>query len=76
MKNRICVIFTGGTIGSRVCGDTVNLRNEEKSYLIELYRNRYGDSVIFDELRPLNILSENVQPSDLEKMANALRGVN
>ncbi len=76
MKNRICVIFTGGTIGSRVCGDTVNLRNEEKSYLIELYRNRYGKSVIFDELRPLNILSENVQPSDLEKMANALRGVN
>lgn len=75
MKNRICVIFTGGTIGSRVSGDTVDLRNEEKSFLIELYRKKYQDSVEFDELRPLNILSENVQPSDLEKMADCVRGV-
>ena len=76
MKNRICVIFTGGTIGSRICGDTVDLRNEDKSYLIELYRAKYGDGIRFDELRPLNILSENVQPADLEVMANCVRGVN
>lgn len=76
MKNKICVIFTGGTIGSRISGDTVNLRNEEKSFLIELYRSRYSDNVEFEELRPLNILSENVQPSDLETMAECVRGVN
>lgn len=76
MKNKICVIFTGGTIGSRVSGDTVNLRNEDKSFLIELYRSRYANAVEFEELRPLNILSENVQPSDLEKMADCVRGVN
>ncbi|MDE7330562.1 MAG: asparaginase domain-containing protein, partial [Clostridia bacterium] len=75
MKNKICVIFTGGTIGSRVCGDTVDLRNEKKSYLLELYRTRFGSSVDFDEYRPLNILSENIQPSDLEIMADCLRGV-
>ncbi len=72
MKNRICVIFTGGTIGSVIDGNTVNLNCERKSRLIELYRARYGNSIIFDELRPLNILSENVQPSDLEKMADCL----
>ncbi len=76
MKNRICVIFTGGTIGSRALGDRVDLKKEDKSYLIKLYNSRYGKNVVFDELRPLNILSENVQPSDLEKMADCVRSVN
>ena len=76
MKNKICFIFTGGTIGSRALGDKVYLRNEDKSYLLELYNSRYGETVEFDELRPLNILSENVQPSDLEKMADCVRNVN
>lgn len=75
MKNRICVIFTGGTIGSMTNGSTVNLKNEEKSVLIEKYRTRYGGDVQFDELRPLNILSENIQASDLETMANCVRSV-
>ncbi|MDE6356321.1 MAG: asparaginase domain-containing protein [Clostridia bacterium] len=76
MKNRICVIFTGGTIGSLASGNTVDLNNESKSALIEKYRAQYKTDVVFDELRPLNILSENVQPSDLEKMADCVRGVN
>lgn len=76
MKNRICVIFTGGTIGSRVCGERVDLKNEDKSILIEMYHERYKGSIQFDELRPLNILSENVQPYDLEIMADCVRGVN
>lgn len=76
MKNRICVIFTGGTIGSLASGKTVDLNREKKSALIEKYRARYKTDVIFDELRPLNILSENVQPSDLEIMADCVRRVN
>ena len=75
MKNKICVIFTGGTIGSCICGDTVDLRNEDKSILLEYYRARYNSDTEFDELRPLNILSENIQPGDLEKMAECLRSV-
>lgn len=75
MKNRICVIFTGGTIGSCSRGETVGLRHESTSVLIEMYKSRYGNAVQFDELRPLNILSENVQPADLEKMADCVRGV-
>lgn len=76
MKNKICVIFTGGTIGSCAHGETVGLRHESTSVLIEKYKARYGNAVQFDELRPLNILSENVQPADLEKMADCVRGVN
>ncbi len=69
------MIFTGGTIGSSAKDGTVGLNNSEKSVLIEKYRARYDKSISFDVLRPLNILSENVQPSDLEKMANCVRGV-
>lgn len=74
-KHKICVIFTGGTIGSVARGQTVGLCNESRSLLIENYRALYGDGISFDELRPLNILSENVQPSDLEKMADCVRQV-
>ena len=75
MKNKICVIFTGGTIGSCAKGETVGLKQEVKSALIERFKAHFGDSIVFDELHPLNILSENVQPDDLEKMAECVRGV-
>ena len=75
MKNRICVIFTGGTIGSYSNGGVVDLKAETASLLIEKYRERFGKQTEFDELRPINILSENVQPADLEKMAECVRGV-
>lgn len=75
-KKKICVIFTGGTIGSQSCGGIVDLKHESKSLLIEKYRQTFGDSIQFDELRPLNILSENMQPADLEVMADCVRKVN
>ena len=75
MKKRICVIFTGGTIGSFVNDGVVDLNADTSSLLIEKYRKRFGGEIEFDELRPLNILSENMQPDDLETMANCIRGV-
>lgn len=76
MKNRICVIFTGGTIGSYADGNTVSLSADNKSILIELYKRAYGGDVSFDELRPLDILSENVQFTDLDAMVACLKAVN
>jgi len=75
MKNKICVIFTGGTIGSYSNGGVVDLKSETSSLLIEKYRERFGSAVGFDELRPLNILSENMQPADLKTMADCIRSV-
>ena len=75
MKNKICVIFTGGTIGSYTAGSVVDLNPEAGSFLIKKYRERFGNQIEFDVLHPLNILSENVQPSDLEKMADCIRSV-
>lgn len=76
MKNKICVIFTGGTIGSYASGNTVDLTVENKAALIEEYKKRYGGEVKFDVLRPLDILSENIQFTDLDAMAACLRAVN
>lgn len=74
-KNRICVIFTGGTIGSDSDGVNVALNGASKKMLIEKYCERAGDKITFDELAPVNILSENVQPSDLKKLYDCLNGV-
>ena len=52
------------------------MKAETGSLLIEKYRERFGNAVEFDELRPLNILSENMQPADLETMADCIRNVN
>lgn len=75
MKNRICVIFTGGTIGSFTNGGVVDLSSDSDSLLIKKYHERFGGNVKFDTLRPLNILSENMQPNDLKTMADCIRNV-
>ncbi|MBQ7227346.1 MAG: asparaginase [Clostridia bacterium] len=74
-KNKICVIFTGGTIGSSVQGDAVDLDGRSASLLINGYTEKYGSDVVFDELKPVSILSENVQSDDLYKMVDCVRGV-
>lgn len=70
---KICVIFTGGTIGCFSSGNTVDLLGDGKSMLIERYLAEYGGSAEFDELRPLNVLSENIQFSDLKKMSDCVK---
>lgn len=73
MKKKILVIFTGGTIGSDVTDGNVALSAGSKKALITLYRARRGDDIAFDELSPVNILSENVQPADLSKLYECVR---
>ncbi|MDE6373642.1 MAG: asparaginase domain-containing protein [Clostridia bacterium] len=74
-KNKICVIFTGGTIGSDSDGSTVSLSGGSKKMLLEKYRALAGGEVQFDELSPINILSENVQPDDLKKLYDCVKSV-
>ena len=76
MLNKICVIFTGGTIGSDSDGKSVSLSGASKKMLIEKYRQSAGGGISFDVLSPINILSENVQKSDLETLYNCIKGVN
>lgn len=76
MKEKICVIFTGGTIGSYADGNTVDLTSEDKNALIEEYKKHYTTDVRFDVLRPLDILSENIQFTDLDAMVSCVLAVN
>ena len=71
-KKKICVVFTGGTIGSDSDGKTVSLSGQSKKMLIEKYDALSGGGVEFDTLSPINILSENVQKSDLERLYNCV----
>lgn len=75
MLNKICVVFTGGTIGSDTNGKNVSLSGASKRMLIEKYRETAGGDVDFDVLSPINILSENVQKSDLEKLYSCIKGI-
>lgn len=75
MKKKILVIFTGGTIGSEVDGTNVSLDTKSRKMLISAYRARTGSDVEFDELSPVNVLSENVQPADLKKIYDCVAAV-
>ncbi|MBR6646618.1 MAG: asparaginase [Clostridia bacterium] len=57
---KICVIFTGGTIGSTVSDGWIAPTDEMKYLLIEKYREITGDKTEFSTLNPYTILSENL----------------
>jgi L-asparaginase len=75
MKKRICVIFTGGTIGSSAEGSSVNLNSESKKLLIDMYEAAEGGDIKFDKLSPINMLSENVQTEDLDLLAECIKHI-
>lgn len=72
MKKSICVIFTGGTIGSDHDGKNISLEGSKRQLLIDKYRAAEGNDVKFDIKNPINILSENVQRGDLKKLYECL----
>ena len=42
---KILVIFTGGTIGSKVCDGIINVEEDGRFALVEAYRCDYGDEI-------------------------------
>lgn len=75
MKNKICVVFTGGTIGSSKKDGKVSLSNSTGKLLLDKYFERYGRSVEFTILTPAEFLSENVQVDDLYKIVEFIKGI-
>lgn len=62
---RILVVFTGGTIGSTAKDGTINTNNNAPFKLLQLFKQRFPnhDSIHFDTLQPIQILSENLAPA-------------
>jgi len=70
---KILVILTGGTIGSFVEGSVINVDKEASSMIVQRYKDKYGEHHTFDVVQPLNVLSENMIPSDWEKLIAAIK---
>lgn len=57
---RILVVLTGGTIGSVVMNNKIDIEEEQGACLIRLYESRYGRDAAFELGSPYRILSENL----------------
>ena len=69
---KICVIFTGGTIGSTV-GESINVNETQKTILLEhFYENYEGEDVEIETMSPLYTLSENMTCEKWEVLVNAV----
>lgn len=69
---KILVVLTGGTIGSLISENVISVKEDAASRLIEMYREKYGNDVQFEVIQPLNILSENMEPSYWEILCECL----
>lgn len=71
---RILLVFTGGTIGSTVLNGTIDTSKQQRYHLIDLFSQRYSNSEQphFKVIQPIQLLSENLFPSDWETLINAI----
>ncbi len=56
---KLLFLFTGGTIGSTVIGDTIATDRQKPYLLLQSYSERYGISFDYDTEEPYTALSEN-----------------
>jgi L-asparaginase len=74
--NKILVLFTGGTIGSRKTGRSINVDQAASYELIKLYEESpHKIDVPFEARQPLNVLSENMVPEEWLILINVLNTI-
>lgn len=71
---KILVVLTGGTIGSRVKGKTVDVTEESAYQLLSLYREKYGEEE-FEVCQPFSILSEDMTPFVWAELCDFMRTI-
>lgn len=69
---KILVIFTGGTIGSKLQDGWISPNGDTKSLLINTYKQNCNDDIQFDTITPYEILSENLSATYLTGLINCL----
>jgi len=72
---KVLVIFTGGTIGSKINNSIIDVDESTGYYLLEMYRERYRADIEFDTLQPINILSENFTPDHWQALYDTIKQV-
>ncbi len=69
---KILVILTGGTIGSRVESNLIDVNPAAAYRLLSLYNEKYAGDDMFEVIQPLNILSENITPKEWTILCDTL----
>ncbi|MBQ3088244.1 MAG: asparaginase [Clostridia bacterium] len=69
---KICVVFTGGTIGSAMKNGYITPTESAPYTLINNYVSKYGRDVQFVTSNPYTILSENLSAEILNKLIESL----
>ena len=67
---KILIILTGGTIGSEVKNNIINVT--DNTYLTKILNSNFK-KIKFKIVKPINILSENALPSDWNKIINSIK---
>lgn len=65
---KICVVFTGGTIGSSREDGVISPNRANASLLLNLYNRNYGGEAVLDPVVPYTILSENMDAEHLKAL--------
>ena len=68
----ISVIFTGGTIGSKLHENSIGTDSTAPRELLSRYRAASGDQTVFKTVEPYTILSENLTMSHIQALAQAI----
>lgn len=69
---KILVIFTGGTIGSTVKDGWISTDRATKYALIEKYKEKFGEKVLFETIEPYFLLSENLNAEKLNLLIKSV----
>lgn len=69
---QISVVFTGGTIGSKLHENSIGTDKAAKRELLSRYRAASGDETVFKAVEPYTILSENLTLSHIQALAQAI----
>ncbi len=74
----ILLVFTGGTIGSTTVNGTIDTSKRQNFKLLELYKKNYSNSQKFNftTIQPIQLLSENLHPSNWETLIQAIEAEN
>lgn len=72
---RLLIIFTGGTIGSKAEGKSIDVHDAGSYALLDAYRSTGAarEDIELHTLEPLNLLSENMTTDDWRQLAVAIR---
>lgn len=72
----ILVVFTGGTIGSRQSGTVIDVKRDAGYALLKRYRKAdpLAETVRFETVQPMMLLSENMTPRHWLELVRLLRG--